>query len=135
MQAMVDGTDVSGYQSLAAIEARLGQFAFAFVKATEGVGYVNPIHEKQLALFADAGKPVGLYHFLRHDESAGAQWRHFRQYVAPHRGRVVIAVDHETDESKQLPSLKLVRRFVASAHADGYRIGRYASLFVFYDGQ
>jgi GH25 family lysozyme M1 (1,4-beta-N-acetylmuramidase) len=129
------GVDVSAYQSLATIGAQLPTWRFGFVKATEGIGYVNPIHERQLALFAEAGRPTGLYHFLRHDEPALAQWRHFAQYLAPHRGRVVLAVDHETDESGVRPSLRLVRAFVGYAHKSGYRIGRYASLSTFYDGQ
>jgi GH25 family lysozyme M1 (1,4-beta-N-acetylmuramidase) len=123
----VQGIDVASFQSLKSIEVVLPTIGFGIVKATEGSGYVNPIHVAQARTFARAGKAVGFFHFLRHDESARAQWAHFQSVIASHHGGVVFALDHEMDEGGYIPAPRLARTFIKLAHSHGYKIGRYGS--------
>jgi GH25 family lysozyme M1 (1,4-beta-N-acetylmuramidase) len=133
---MVKGIDVASYQTLAEIEQQIktGNANFGFVKATEGNHYVNPIHVDQAKLFFHNGKPVGFYHFLVHDVPAKEQWAHFAATIHPYRHSTIIAVDDERDSAGQFAPRELVKNFVALAHKNGYRIGRYASLATFEEG-
>jgi GH25 family lysozyme M1 (1,4-beta-N-acetylmuramidase) len=71
--AGVPGLDVSGYQpsvnwsTVAANGAK-----FAYIKATEGTGYVNPYFSTQYNGSYDAGLIRGSYHFAHPDSSSGA---------------------------------------------------------------
>ncbi|MFF8942849.1 glycoside hydrolase family 25 protein [Streptomyces sp. NPDC014864] len=58
----IKGIDVSAYQSSA---PDLTGADFVFVKATEGVSYVNPRMAAQAAHARAAGRVVGFYHFVR----------------------------------------------------------------------
>lgn len=57
----MNGIDISSYQS----SLNLGNIAYDFVliKATEGVGYVNPMCDTHFQEAKAAGKKRGLYHF------------------------------------------------------------------------
>lgn len=123
----VKGIDVAQFQSLALIESHLPTIEFGIVKLTEGVTFVNPAHAAQLRAFVESGKAVGVYHFLRHDESGRAQWRHFAEIAGPYRGQVFAAVDHERDESGRTPADKIARDFIAAGDRAGWKIGRYGS--------
>ncbi|WP_052862316.1 GH25 family lysozyme [Streptomyces sp. Tu6071] len=58
----VKGIDVSSYQSETYSTTGID---FVFVKATEGVSYVNPKMAAQAKRARDAGLVVGFYHFLQ----------------------------------------------------------------------
>jgi GH25 family lysozyme M1 (1,4-beta-N-acetylmuramidase) len=69
----VSGMDVSGYQGAVdwgTAAANGGQFAY--VKATEGTGYVNPDFAQQYNGSYDAGMIRGAYHFATPNTSSGA---------------------------------------------------------------
>lgn len=69
---MLNGIDVSGYQSNT---PDVSGASFVFVKATEGVSYVNPKQSDQAATARTAGAVVGFYHFARPgDMQAQAQY-------------------------------------------------------------
>jgi GH25 family lysozyme M1 (1,4-beta-N-acetylmuramidase) len=60
------GTDVSGYQPVVSwMFARTGGVSFAWAKATEGTGYVNPEYAEQIAGAKAVGIYIGSYHFAR----------------------------------------------------------------------
>src|SRR6266568_7456558 len=60
------GTDVSGYQpSINWTTVKNGGVAFAWSKATEGTGYVNPYFTAQEAGAKGVGIYIGAYHFAR----------------------------------------------------------------------
>jgi GH25 family lysozyme M1 (1,4-beta-N-acetylmuramidase) len=67
------GFDISAWQKLpdfAAAKARGA--AFAFVEATVGTGYVNPVFLRQFRAVKAAGLLRGAYHYARPDRSSGA---------------------------------------------------------------
>jgi GH25 family lysozyme M1 (1,4-beta-N-acetylmuramidase) len=69
----LSGFDISAWQKLpdfAAAKARGA--AFAFVEATLGTGYVNPVFAQQFGAVKDAGLLRGAYHYARPDRSSGA---------------------------------------------------------------
>ncbi|HVV02047.1 MAG TPA: GH25 family lysozyme [Verrucomicrobiae bacterium] len=61
------GTDVSGYQpgNVNWSAATNGGVRFAWTKATEGTGYINPNFQAQVAGAIAAKVPIGLYHYSR----------------------------------------------------------------------
>ena len=60
------GTDVSGYQpSINWTTVKNGGVTFAWTKATEGTGYVNPYFTAQETGAKSVGIYIGAYHFAR----------------------------------------------------------------------
>src|SRR5438132_1626671 len=61
------GTDVSGYQpaNIDWTAATNGGVRFAWSKATESTGYVNPNFVGQVTGARSVGIPIGAYHFAR----------------------------------------------------------------------
>lgn len=63
---MVNGIDVSRWQGNVNWSAvKQAGYAFAYIKATEGVGYVSPTLDGQMAGARAAGLVVGAYHYAR----------------------------------------------------------------------
>jgi len=73
------GMDVSGYQGNVDWSTAAANGAqFAYVKATEGTGYLNPSFGQQYNGSANAGLIRGAYHFALPDKASGAaQARYF----------------------------------------------------------
>lgn len=72
--ARIPGIDVAKYQGepdWAAV--RDAGYAFTYIKATEGVGYISPVLDAQLAGARGAGLVTGLYHFARPDTNSPEQ--------------------------------------------------------------
>lgn len=68
------GHDVSGHQGAVDWGQAAGAGArFAYVKATEGTGFVSPQFDQQYRGAHNAGLIRGAYHFARPDVSSGAQ--------------------------------------------------------------
>ena len=85
------GQDWASYQDWSPSTAGLG---FVFIKATEGIGYVNPRYSAQLAA-ARAGRVVpGHYHFVRPGPSMQAQADYFLRHLTLKAGDV-LALDWE----------------------------------------
>lgn len=57
----LNGIDISSYQ--ASLNLRGISYDFVLVKATEGVGYVNPYCDAQFQAAKAAGKKLGVYHY------------------------------------------------------------------------
>lgn len=73
------GTDVSMWNAIADANAvRANGITYAWVKASEGVGYVDPSFLPKVRQLRAAGIVVGAYHFMRAG-SATAQAAFFRQ--------------------------------------------------------
>ncbi|WP_407075455.1 glycoside hydrolase family 25 protein [Saccharopolyspora gloriosae] len=69
--ASIPGIDVARYQGEPDWAAVRGAgFAFSYIKATEGVGYVSPTLDSQLNGARAAGLVTGLYHFARPDTNS-----------------------------------------------------------------
>lgn len=74
MTTRIPGIDVSGHQGEPDWAAVRGVgFVFSYIKATEGVGYVSPTLDTQLAGARGAGMVTGLYHFARPDTNSPQQ--------------------------------------------------------------
>lgn len=87
---MIHGIDVANYQS--SNYDTTGQ-SFVFVKATEGVSYVNPKYKDQLAHGRAKGLVVGHYHFEHHGGAAD-QADYFYHHADVRPGEI-IALDWE----------------------------------------
>lgn len=73
------GTDLSMWNAVSDANAmRANGITYAWVKATEGVGYVDPSFFPKVRQLKSAGIVVGAYHFMRAG-SATAQAAYFRQ--------------------------------------------------------
>lgn len=71
---MLTGIDISGYQA-GIPQSVINQADVVVVKATEGVGYVNPEMVTQFTQGVNGGKKVGVYHFARPgDATAQAEY-------------------------------------------------------------
>lgn len=75
---MTDGIDVSRWQGQIDWPAvkKAGK-KFAYIKATEGIGYVSPTLDAQLSGARAAGLVVGCYHYARPGNDPAADARHF----------------------------------------------------------
>src|SRR5437763_16664101 len=67
----IDVSKVNGEPDWGAV--RGAGYAFAYIKATEGVGYVSPTLDAQLAGARNAGLVTGLYHYARPDTNSPQQ--------------------------------------------------------------
>ncbi|MYS19173.1 Lyzozyme M1 (1,4-beta-N-acetylmuramidase), GH25 family [Streptomyces sp. DvalAA-14] len=89
----VRGIDVASYQP--PTPAVAGN-SFVWVKATEGLTYVNPHMASQAAAARKAGAVVGFYHFL-HPGGIAAQVAHFLK-TAPEQAGDMFGCDWETPQ-------------------------------------
>lgn len=122
---MIRGADFSSYQADAAVQRALGHgLGFAFVKLTEGTGYVNPRATHQLAVLGAHGLRLGVYQYLD-PGSALAQWQEFERVLEalPHADQLLVAVDYE---AKGVSSPE-VRQFITDGREAGYKVGLYHS--------
>lgn len=68
---MAEGVDVANHQrSVDWTAARGGGIEFAYIKATEGIGYVDPLLDQHWNGARAAGLYTGLYHYARPDTNA-----------------------------------------------------------------
>lgn len=86
----VKGQDWSSFQ---AAQPSVAGISFAFVKATEGASYVNPLMTEQAAWARKNGLVVGFYHFVRPGSMAD-QAAYFVAQAASVEGDV-LAIDWE----------------------------------------
>ncbi|KAF8650920.1 hypothetical protein AX16_005019 [Volvariella volvacea WC 439] len=72
-RASPQGIDVSNYQpNINWNTVKANGVSFAFIKATEGTGYINPSFSSQYTGATNAGIIRGGYHFALPDRSSGA---------------------------------------------------------------
>ena len=85
------GTDQSKWQS---DEVKEGDFVI--LKATEGVGYVDPTCDTKYQLNKKAGKLLGVYHYARPDlNDAVSEARFFAGSVKGYLNEAILALDWE----------------------------------------
>jgi len=91
------GPDVSAYQpNVDWAQVAAAGFRFAFVKATESTGYVNPFFARDWAQIPANGLVRGAYHFAHPDDGQPvAEAEHFLQTVSPQAGDLLV-LDLET---------------------------------------
>lgn len=94
------GIDVSHWQNtIDWTQVAASGVRFAFVKASDGRSYVDPMYEVNRAGAAAAGVTIGAYHFARPDRSANdaiLEADHFVDVAAPAPGDLLPVLDLET---------------------------------------
>lgn len=92
---MLRGIDISKWQGSGTSE--LGQ-DFVIIKATEGVGYTDPMCDKHYQEAKKLGKLLGVYHFARpgyNDPIAEADW--FVSQIEGYIGEAILVLDWEVE--------------------------------------
>lgn len=95
---MLNGIDIASHQSGIDLVAVPGNFAI--VKATGGVGYVNPDFDDQVRSAQKAGKKLGIYHYARErgcEGSAAEEAAFFLRKFALFKGKALPCLDWEAD--------------------------------------
>lgn len=116
------GSDFSSWQPVDEVARIAPSISFAFVKATEGLDYLNPLFAQQVHELHRHGVHVGYYHFLDPAADAVAQWDHFEQSIAG-KVRAPVALDYEAKGATDAQAKAFIRR----GRQRGYRVGLYGS--------
>lgn len=95
-QYPVQGVDVSEYQGQIDWPVIASQdISFAFIKATEGSGYIDPYFSENFSGARAAGLRVGAYHFFSYDSPGETQAENFISAVPDVPGMLPPVVDIE----------------------------------------
>lgn len=106
---MLKGIDISKWQNTAAVD--LGE-DFVIVKATEGVGYVDPTCDTKYQYAKSKGKLLGVYHFARPDlSSAVAEADYFIDNTVGYHKEAILVLDWEAGNTTNVGwALAFLRR-------------------------
>jgi lysozyme len=96
----IDGVDISHFQGAVNFKRLKGAGChFVFLKATDGVNFIDPMFRSNRQGAKSAGIPCGAYHFFRPQLSAGTQAAHFLDVVgALEPGDLFPVLDVEDDK-------------------------------------
>ncbi len=94
------GIDIASYQE----NLNLNDISldFAIIKATEGIGYVNPSCDKHFQQGLQLGKKLGVYHFARVENDAVAEANYFVDNIRGYIGNALLALDWEGASSNNV---------------------------------
>lgn len=88
--------DTSSFQ--AALDFRNVDYDAAMIKATEGIGYVNPYCDTQMQEVISQGKPNGVYHFGHPENDATQEADYFVNNIQGYLdGTTLLVLDYETN--------------------------------------
>lgn len=92
----VRGIDVSAHQGRIDWQTLAGQdIAFAFIKATEGSGFVDRHYYENIERALQTDLRIGSYHFFRFESPGLSQAQHFISVVKAHENMLPPVVDLE----------------------------------------
>lgn len=91
--------DIASYQ-YSLVPSKVSADAI-IIKATEGTGYTNPTFKTQANQTLEAGKKLGLYHFIRSGIDGAAQADYFLSQVSPFVGKAMLLLDVENEKNAQ----------------------------------
>lgn len=97
----IHGIDVSHHQSVVnwedvkTMQVKNIQLGFSFIKATEGLGRVDPQFRRNWLKAKEAGMPRGAYHFFIASKSGKAQAENFIETVSLEKGDMPPVLDVE----------------------------------------
>ncbi|KIQ62407.1 muramidase [Kitasatospora griseola] len=119
----VKGQDWASYQSATPVTTGLD---FAFIKATEGTGYVNPKMVYQADTARKAGLVVGFYHFVRPGDMK-AQAAYFVEHAASQPGDPLFLdwEDAGVSNDQKNEFIAEVKRLRGNAHKVGLYCNQY----------
>lgn len=92
------GIDISNWQSDLKIKDIAAQIEFAIVKATEGIGYVDPTCNDFIEQLKASNKLWGFYHFARGND-AKQEARYFYENTRNYFTHGIPVLDYETSEN------------------------------------
>ena len=95
-QVILNGIDIASYQKDMNISKVTADFVI--VKATQGTDYTNPYFSTQAKATVDAGKKLGVYHFIDVSSGEGSmaqQAQYFVNAVKSYIGQAVLVLDWE----------------------------------------
>jgi GH25 family lysozyme M1 (1,4-beta-N-acetylmuramidase) len=127
---MIHGIDVSAYQSATYSTAGLD---FVFVKATEGVSYINPRMAAQAKRARDAGLVVGYYHYPHMANDPVQEANYFLKQVSWQPGDIVVfdwegydAANKGVPKSRQIAYRDAWLKYV-KGKMPGHKVGMYCN--------
>lgn len=91
------GIDISKHQGKNNIQLNQIEFDFAIVKATEGIGYVDPYCDKFIQQLIKMDKPWGFYHLARPVNDPIKEARFFYENTKNYFGHGLVALDWEME--------------------------------------
>ncbi len=92
----VRGIDVSAHNGLMNLDAAASDgVEFIFIKATEGVSFVDENFKINYRKAQHAGLKIGAYHFFRFDKDGVEQAMHFLRVIDNRRYELGLAIDVE----------------------------------------
>jgi lysozyme len=95
-ETMPRGIDISHFQGRIDWSAVMqGGIAFAFIKATDGIGAVDPLFRANWNQARDAGVRRGAYHFFRAQQDSERQARNYLSMVKGDEGELPAVLDFE----------------------------------------
>ncbi|WP_200849495.1 GH25 family lysozyme [Enterococcus sp. CSURQ0835] len=112
---VMNGIDVASYQRGINMAAVPGEFVL--IKATGGMGYVNPACDEQFQSAVNAGKLVGIYHYAHEigfQGTAEQEARFFLDNIRGYIGKAVLVLDWESDNKNDVAWAKRWLDIVAS---------------------
>lgn len=108
--ATMNGIDISSFQAnldLSKIKAD-----FVIVKATEGIGYVNPYCDKHMQQAMKLGKTVGFYHYARPINDAVAEADYFYENTKGYVNKAIPMLDWEAENKWDVQwALRFLNRY------------------------
>lgn len=135
--ASLEGVDVSHLEGVIDWQqVKDAGIAFAFIKATEGNSFVDPMAQTNLAKCREVGIVAGMYHFYRHDVDPAVQAAHFlKSLSAREPGDLLPAIDVEGQDdgggSSNYPSDEVVHRVKDVIDAVEKEIGRAPMIYTY----
>lgn len=94
----MNGIDISGWQD--DINVANVPSDFVITKATQGTSFVSKSFHKQIKQAADAGKLLGVYHYID-GSGAKAEMDHFFNTIKEWVGKAIICLDWESAQNSQ----------------------------------
>ena len=93
---MMNGIDISHWQK--GIDLSKVKSDFVIVKATEGVGYIDPCMTEHVEKVKSLGKCLGLYHYARpENNSARKEAESYVNAIKDYIGQAILVLDWESD--------------------------------------
>lgn len=94
----LNGIDIASYQ--AGINLENVPCDFVIIKATQGTEYVNPDFIRAITQARNAGKLIGVYHYIG-GQGARAEMQHFVKYYNQYKGIAIPCLDWESVQNSK----------------------------------
>lgn len=94
----MNGIDISNWDN--GIDLEEVPADFVICKATQGNSYVSPDFERQIAQAEQAGRCLGIYHYINGSGAAG-EMDHFINVMGDYLGRVIPCLDWERQQNSK----------------------------------